>query len=541
MKLAWAVIIFTILGLLNAQPWPYQILPPTPIIEGYYRLFAFFGVDQCTTSLSSITPLSLSTTSIATASATDVSPPEFETWLEIQQNTSLHAILQNINSDGVIVASPSRQNPNYYYQWIRDSAITVRTLISYLEDLYESNANVSQLSNQVANLIELYVLNSYCLQRTPNRSGNFSNWAGLAEPKFNVDMTAFDDSWGRPQRDGPGLRAMTIIQFVDYLNRTNNEVSHPELKDLKYIYKEIIKPDLQYICQYWNETGFDLWEEVDSIHFFTSLVQLKALQMGIRWSRYFNDEEGGFTSRLVDSFDILKRHVNDDFGFTSLETNHVVESPQLLESGERFGLDIASILAVIYTHENDDKEEQTEEAQSRPIPFTLFNPYVLNSISGLIFDMRQRYPINENRFGVALGRYPEDVYNGVGTSEGNPWFIATATASEFIYQFIYNLQSRKSSLKINDANRQFFQPLINITESEYILEYNTTDFNSVVSKLTAYADSFLDVVRTHTDSQGRMSEQFNKYTGYMQGAKDLTWSYSAVWNAIRWRKRALAI
>ncbi|CAD1809502.1 Glucoamylase GLA1 [Candida parapsilosis] len=540
MKFVSLVNVVTLYGLVCAHLWTYQISPPSQIIDGYRKILNHLGLFKATSSIDSTAQQHLTVYTQATTSS-DTSPPKFEAWLEIQQNTSFHAILQNINNNGVIVASPSKHDPNYYYQWIRDSAITVRTLISYLEDHFDNdNAKTSHLHNHVANLIELYILNNYRLQRTPNKSGKFTTLAGLAEPKFNVDMTAFNEPWGRPQRDGPGLRAMTIIQYIDYLNRTESQVNHPELQNLKYIYTEIIIPDLQYICRYWNNSGFDLWEEVDSIHFFTSMVQLKALQMGVKWSRYFKDNEE-FTTQLLDSFYTLKQHIESDFGFASLGFDHVIESPQLLESGERSGLDIATILAVIYAHENDDKEQQSEDPQSNTVPFNVFNPHVLNSISGLIIDMRQRYPINKNRFGVALGRYPEDVYDGIGTSEGNPWFISTSTASEFIYQFIYNLQSQKSNWVIDNSNRQFFQPLINITGTEYTLVYNSSDFNFLIEKLTAYADSFLDVVRTHTDSQGRMSEQFNKNTGFMQGAKELTWSYSAVWNAIRWRKRALAI
>lgn len=543
MKLVSILVIVTLNGLINAQLWSYQISPPTAILERYFKFLNFIGLDKTPerTDTASEIPLPTTSSTTATSTSTTVPPPQFESWLEIQQNTSFRAILQNINQNGVIVASPSKQNPNYYYQWIRDSAVTVRTLISYLEEHHDNNTKASHSHSQVSNLIELYILNNYKLQRTPNRLGDFANLAGLAEPKFNVDLTAFNEPWGRPQRDGPGLRAMTIIQFIDYLNRTDGEVIHPELQNSNYIYQKIIKPDLQYICQYWNESGFDLWEEVDSIHFFTSMVQLKALQMGIRWSKYFQDEDGTFTTKLINSFDVLKQHIENEFGFVSFGFDHVVESPRLLDSGERLGLDIATILAVIYAHENDDKEQQTGEPVANSMPFNVFNPHVLNSISGLIIDMRQRYPINKNRFGVALGRYPEDVYNGIGTSEGNPWFISTSTASEFIYQFIYNLQIQKSNLVIDDTNRQFFQPLINVTGNEYTLEYNSSDFNSLITKLVEYADSFLDVVRTHTDSQGRMSEQFNKNTGFMQGAKELTWSYSAVWNAIRWRKKALAI
>jgi glucoamylase len=38
--------------------------------------------------------------------------------------------------------------------------------------------------------------------------------------------------------------------------------------------------------------------------------------------------------------------------------------------------------------------------------------------------------------GTAIGRYPEDTYNGVGNSEGNPWFLCTNAFAELYYRAI---------------------------------------------------------------------------------------------------------
>ena len=53
--------------------------------------------------------------------------------------------------------------------------------------------------------------------------------------------------------------------------------------------------------------------------------------------------------------------------------------------------------------------------------------------------------------------------------------------------------------------------------------------------LMNYADSFLDQIRKHVSDQGNMSEQYNKYNGYQEGAKDLTWSYGTFWNTAKLR------
>lgn len=35
----------------------------------------------------------------------------------------------------------------------------------------------------------------------------------------------------------------------------------------------VIRNDLNYVAQYWNQTGFDLWEEVNGSSFFTTASQ----------------------------------------------------------------------------------------------------------------------------------------------------------------------------------------------------------------------------------------------------------------------------
>jgi glucoamylase len=65
-------------------------------------------------------------------------------------------------------------------------------------------------------VIEEYVNSQAYLQTVSNPSGGLSS-GGLGEPKYNVDMTAFTGAWGRPQRDGPALRATALIDFGNWL------------------------------------------------------------------------------------------------------------------------------------------------------------------------------------------------------------------------------------------------------------------------------------------------------------------------------------
>lgn len=65
-------------------------------------------------------------------------------------------------------------------------------------------------------LIQQYISAQANLQTVNNPSGGLCS-GGLAEPKFEVNLTPFTGAWGRPQRDGPALRATAMIAYSRYL------------------------------------------------------------------------------------------------------------------------------------------------------------------------------------------------------------------------------------------------------------------------------------------------------------------------------------
>ena len=111
--------------------------------------------------------------------------------------------------------------------------------------------------------IQNYVISQANLQAVSNPSGGLSNGAGLGEPKFMVDLTQFTGAWGRPQRDGPPLRAIALMGYAKWL------LDNGYTSTAQTVVWPVIKNDLAYAAQYWNQTGFDLWEEVQGSSFFT--------------------------------------------------------------------------------------------------------------------------------------------------------------------------------------------------------------------------------------------------------------------------------
>ena len=144
------------------------------------------------------------------------------------------------------------------------------------------------------------------------------------------------------------------------------------------------------------------------------------------------------------------------------------------------------------------------------------------------------YPVNRfhpSNLGTAIGRYPEDSYDGYGTSAGNPWFLATAGLAELYYRAVLEWQTDQASVTVNEINGPFFGRLLAQAPAQIqgtTFRYGSSGFNSLIDKMTEAADRFMATVQYHQRPNGSLSEQFNRHTGFEQGARDLTWSYASL-------------
>lgn len=513
----------------------------------------------------------------------------FTDWINEQFDATFEKLLNNIGdsnlpntlisqgvTEGAIIASPSKVTPDYFYQWIRDSAITINTVISNLFPLPmgslekkndASFAPFAEINVTLAGTVLKYINNSYTLQRLGNPSGQGVNTGadnslrGLGEPKWNVDDKPFLGSWGRPQNDGPALRSISIFHLLKHLEMNNLslqdiitkcETQQKKAFDLPFhneteLYEQVLYWDLQFIIQNWQEDSFDLWEEVNGKHFFTSLVQLTTIKLGIS---YLKEKETGvdenFIRQLENCYNQISTFITMEGGFLNPNKNFVVETPSILNA--RSGLDIAVIIGSLLTH---------DDHFSTNIPFDVSDSGILNTLYSLVKSMEIIYPINHQRanlkIGVALGRYPEDIYDGVGTSEGNPWFLATASASELLYKLIWKNYQSKDDLIIplNTWESEFWTLIFEGFEDypkddtkhgyQLVIPYGSPAFKQTMISIFDLGESFLDKIREHASEEGCMSEQFNKYTGYLQGAENLTWSYGAFWSSCHIRSRVLPL
>ncbi|ORY65267.1 1, 4-alpha-D-glucan glucohydrolase [Pseudomassariella vexata] len=429
-------------------------------------------------------------------------PAGLDAFISEERGIALQGALNNIGpngslvpgtSAGFVVASPSKANPDYFYTWTRDSALTMKTIVD--EFLFGDTS--------LQTYIEDYIHAQAVLQTVTNPSGTLlPSGTGLGEPKYYVDGTRFNAAWGRPQRDGPALRAITLMTYSNWL------ISNGQEEKARDVVWPVIANDLSYTGQYWNATGFDLWEEVSGSSFFTTQSQYRALFEGGELAETLGVECTG-CDEAPQVLCFLQSYWNGEYITANIND----------QSG-RSGRDANTILGPISVF---DVNAQCDSLTVQPC-----NPRGLANFKVLIDAFRNAslYPINEGipqSSGVAVGRYPEDVYYG-----GNPWYLITLGAAEYLYDAVAQWKTQ-ASLTVDKTSLPFFKDIYAAARVKtYKPTGNGTEFSDILAKVTAYADSFVAVAQTYTPSNGSLSEQFNKTApGNPLSAHDLTWSYAS--------------
>ncbi|KAJ9661612.1 hypothetical protein H2201_006468 [Coniosporium apollinis] len=437
-------------------------------------------------------------------------------------------------SRGVVIAGPGIVNPDYRYTWTRDSAMTIHAIN---EEFFVGNASLQST-------IEDYIYAEAIRQTVNTPLGDLYPWGtGLGEPKYQINLTRFHGVWGRPQPDGPALRAITLMGYIDYL------LDNGQMAQAKEEIWPIVQNDLNYVSQYWSIISYDLWEEVAGNSFFTIQSMHHSLVEGAHMAVRLGYTCPQCESQAPQVACFLANNFWNETG------QHVLANINTPEGFSRTGIDSNYLLGAA---ENFDIDAPCDNTYYQPC-----SSRILASHKAYVDSFREIYPINAGRpanGAVATGRYPEDVYYG-----GNPWYIGTLNAAEVLYDAAAQFR-RQGQLTIDSTSLPFFQQFY---PSAAVGTYHAprgwwqryswgwsswgertwgkaswwgpgkgygrgrngnqrgSAFTDILDSMTNYADGFVSVVREYTPANGSYSEQFNRTTGEMLSAYDLTWSLAA--------------
>ncbi len=450
-----------------------------------------------------------------------------ETYLNSAGVHARNRLLENISrSDtkpGHVVAATSKNNPAYYYHWVRDAALVFVPVLN----LYKAETNPA-LKRVYRQRIEEFRAASREHQLTDNPSGTITS-GGLGEPKFNVDGSAYWDSWGRPQNDGPALRAITLIDFAEsLLDSGEEETVRQTLYDAKAPTNTVIKSDLEYVSHEWDRPCIDLWEEAWGDHFYTRLVQRRALLRGASLARRLGDKGAAdwYESQARAIEKKMDAHWDASAGYLRATLN---PSNPHFKSSE---LDVAIVLASMHASGSDNYYGVTDDRVQATLGKLVQRFFTLYPIN-----QTKKTDANGNPLGIAIGRYAEDTYDGYGRSEGHPWALATLAVAEFLFR-ASNAWQKEGFISLTPRTRGFLNDLgVNPGPAD---KYQThqAEFTTLIQEVHRVADTYLARVRFHSHANGDMNEQIDRHWGHMRGAENLTWSYASLITALEAKQLA---
>ncbi|HXW73897.1 MAG TPA: glycoside hydrolase family 15 protein [Steroidobacteraceae bacterium] len=425
---------------------------------------------------------------------------------------------------GSILASPVPAHydpdPDYFFHWFRDSAIVIEALRVALITGYTDRSVLTRLREFLQFSRALHSLNgAEFLRRTDFRArvqpdflqylrpdaeiAALSGAGVLADVRVNADATLDFIRWGRPQTDGPALRAITLLRWRQQFPELCQDAT------LRADLSEVIRADLAFVLAFVPRPSNDLWEEESAYHYYTQLVQAQALIMGAAWleetGQHARAQQG--QAAAAEALSRLDLFWSDSNG---LYRSRTAQEPV----AARKDPDIAVVLAVLHAARAGGRH-------------SVLDPKAQATLTALEELFEAEFAINRERpagRGPALGRYANDRYYG-----GGAWYLATLAAAEFYFRLAAALGSG-ARMPVTPENLRFRQRLGP--------DAPVGGDGSLMRLALERGDAIMRTVQAFTPADGELSEQFDPTSGAQTSAKHLSWSYAAFITAAACRAQA---
>lgn len=399
-----------------------------------------------------------------------------------------------ISLPGAMVASPSypvnspNTDQNYIYDWTRDSALVITELSKHIVNY----ANLKTYMINYYNFVKITQNNSVHLDQ--------AKWYIDGTPVPNIgDNNPNDRNEWTLQGDGPALRIIALISIFDYIK---NEINNND-------FYNVVDRYLNWILENYDNHTYNIWEESYGQHFYVYAVIYKALTM-INQDKRFNRREKEVSETLNKLLQKKQEFFRNDHFKSSISSD--------IARGNDINIDTIFGLYI---------------ADGYGDPFTEYKS--LENLAVIIRYFRSAYLINNydnfNNYGVNCGRYPLDTYDGdIATepNEGHPWFISTLIVGSYLYRIAYEVRSDNNIQKVLTAKN--FSDLVGINTNDSV--------DSAIHKIIDSGNKQIQSAKFHCGNY-HMSEQYDRYSGYMKSVEDLSWSYKEYFTALREMEKLL--
>ncbi|MFA5123223.1 glycoside hydrolase family 15 protein, partial [Zavarzinia sp.] len=380
--------------------------------------------------------------------------------------------------------------PDYFFHWIRDSALVMRALATL--QAAAPPAQAAQCAQHLGDFIRF--------SRTLQASASPES---IGEPRFNMDGTPDILQWSRPQFDGPALRALTLMHY-------ERVPATPLARDLSEMLAQVVDADLDYLAANWMRPSFDYWEENRGYDFHTRVVEAGALHAGARralaaHNRGRADTYAAAEARLREALESHWLPARGYYGF------HQVKS----RPGDNF--DTAIVIAALHSRLADGR-------------YSLLDDRVLATMAKIEDLFSHLFPVNgtlADDEGLLYGRYVGDQYYG-----GGAWGMVTLEFAEAQYR-LAALLAAHASLPVTPLNRTVFERALRRAGNGTNLGDQGDAFadaavrRALLRGFVVRGDDILRTVRRFTPPTGDMPEQYDKNTGAPTSTSNLTWGHAA--------------
>jgi glucoamylase len=457
-------------------------------------------------------------------------------------------MLANISRPNTAPGSvAAARTPVYLFNWVRDAAL----VMSEVFEMFKKPSVKGEPGRFKKILLDYVSFNRFLQSQKPE--------GGLGEPKFHLDGSIFSERWGRPQNDGPALRALTLTKFAEQLVENGEaDFVRSQLFDTEWhSTTAVIKKDLEELNRIWiegpNEGGhvkfreieldsWDAWEETRGYHFYTRTMQMAALHAGARlaWKMSHdavrrNDTDAANSyknaaSSYQKTADHIEKVLNDPSrGHWDAKRGYLVENKRSNEGLEynHNGLESLSVMATLHGYGVEGVWKPSHK-------------YILATAQATIDMFRENYAFNANMGkAVAIGRYKEDQYYG-----GNPWVLATYTFGQFYYRVAQDFKV-SGKIVIHPESLHFFKKLLQgypeetSIETGHIFYQGDPVFKKVLDTLFEVGDQFLGIPKDVAGKHAEHTEQMDRHDGSKKGVDYLAWNYREFAWALRARDDAM--
>ncbi|MFD0982683.1 glycoside hydrolase family 15 protein [Tropicimonas aquimaris] len=302
--------------------------------------------------------------------------------------------------------------PDYFHHWVRDAAIALRAVplaiaaepeargfwLEAVADTVRFSLRISDPSRRGPATNPLRATTRQSHEQFLRPDGELAGLAGekwLEEPRFAADGCPDLEQWGRPQDDGPALRASAVMALVDALP----EVASPDTDAL-------VARALEHSLRVAGRPCIGPWEEAPARRStFTLIAEWDALDRGCARAA----ARGASAPAMRAAADRIVTLMQEARDARSGGWRESVEAPE----GH---FDSATVLAILHAGRRDG-------------PFAISAPATRATVAALEACFAALYPINRGQGAPAIGRWKEDVYFG-----GNPWYPTTLGFAELHYR-----------------------------------------------------------------------------------------------------------